>query len=104
MLKDMTDIHTHTHTSVCMCNKRHISQVKEDNSEIATMERQISEVQEQIRQLQDECHQLDQVRLHNKLLLTLMKGIHEDMWKLEGENHSLFKLIPPFKKNVPFTT
>lgn len=37
------------------------SQVKEDNSEIATMERQISEVQEQIRQLQDECQQLDQV-------------------------------------------
>lgn len=47
----------HGYMRVCI-----LSQVKEDNSEIATMERQISEVQEQIRQLQDECQQLDQVR------------------------------------------
>lgn len=43
-----------------------LRQVKEDNSEIATMERQISEVQEQIRQLQDECQQMDQELDENK--------------------------------------
>ncbi|KAK8386714.1 hypothetical protein O3P69_017878 [Scylla paramamosain] len=46
--------------------ERLLQQVKEDNSEIATMERQISEVQEQIRQLQDECQQLDQELDENK--------------------------------------
>ncbi|MPC73801.1 Intraflagellar transport protein 74 [Portunus trituberculatus] len=50
-----------------MCVQENIfSQVKEDNSEIATMERQISEVQEQIQQLQDECQQLDQELDENK--------------------------------------
>ncbi|XP_045608252.1 intraflagellar transport protein 74 homolog isoform X2 [Procambarus clarkii] len=40
--------------------ERLLLQVKEDNAEIATMERQISEVQEQIKQVQDEIQQLDQ--------------------------------------------
>ncbi|KAK4290679.1 hypothetical protein Pmani_036441 [Petrolisthes manimaculis] len=40
--------------------ERLLLQVKEDNAEIATMDRQVSEVQEQMRQLTDELHQLDQ--------------------------------------------
>lgn len=73
-----------------VCTVKNIfSQVKEDNSEIATMERQISEVQEQIRQLQDECQQLDQVRLNSRLFLTAMKGINDfeyDMQMLSLKN------------------
>lgn len=40
-------------------------QVKEDNAEIATMERQISEVQEQMKRVQDEIQQLDQVIINS---------------------------------------
>lgn len=36
--------------------------MKEDNAEIATMERQIGEVQDQMRRVQEELQQLDQVR------------------------------------------
>ncbi|KAK8749313.1 hypothetical protein OTU49_015793 [Cherax quadricarinatus] len=40
--------------------ERLLLQVKEDNAEIATMERQISEVQDQMKQVQEEVQQLDQ--------------------------------------------
>ncbi|XP_037795044.1 intraflagellar transport protein 74 homolog [Penaeus monodon] len=40
--------------------ERLLLQVKEDNAEIATMERQIGEVQDQIRRVQEELQQLDQ--------------------------------------------
>ena len=36
--------------------------MKEDNGEIAAMERQIGEVQEQIKGVQEETHHLDQVK------------------------------------------
>lgn len=40
--------------------ERLLLQVKEDNAEIATMERQLSEVQEQMKRVHDEIQQLDQ--------------------------------------------
>ncbi|CAL4111956.1 unnamed protein product, partial [Meganyctiphanes norvegica] len=40
--------------------ERLLLQVKEDNAEIATMERQVSEVQEHIRRIQEDLHNLDQ--------------------------------------------
>ncbi|KAK7027296.1 Intraflagellar transport protein 74 [Halocaridina rubra] len=40
--------------------ERLLLQVKEDNAEIATMERQIGEVQEQMKGIQEELHHLDQ--------------------------------------------
>ncbi|XP_066960218.1 intraflagellar transport protein 74 homolog isoform X1 [Macrobrachium rosenbergii] len=99
--------------------ERLLLQVKEDNGEIATMERQIGEVQEQIKGIQDETNQLDQELEENQsersqkyrelrkreetmdqFLATFEENKAEEVKRLEGLENNNVGLLEKLSRNM----